>query len=77
MEPISIHDNERAEDHSTGEGEGIQPAISCRDRKETLKRLRVFLKFLKAADGERERERRERGAFQNPGRLAGDIFSDV
>ena len=56
---------------------GIQPAISCRDRKETLKRLRVFLKFLKAADGERERERRERGAFQNPGRLAGDIFSDV
>ena len=42
-----------------GDGEGIQPTISCRDRKETLKRLRVFLKFLKAADGERGRRERE------------------
>ena len=60
---------------------GIHPPISCRDRKESLKRLRVFLKFLKPAEGGREEGRdgaRKGETFPGiRGRLAEDIFSAV
>ena len=63
---------------------GIHPPISCRDRKESLKRLRVFLKFLKAAEGAKDggREGRTDGGgreggrdvSRNPGKISGGHF---